>query len=163
MPRRKPRTHRIVELNPGLDFHHERSKRQHGQTEQLFTPLEQRVSAPNYWTNVEQRRVHRKEPYVPTLNDLNAIINGACNIPPEWLNRQVRLIRSHQRDKAKSNDEWYALHCIRGCTYFNCAYVYYNYHVSTSNLINFHSTTRWDISAQADVLNFKNADQFRHL
>ena len=125
-PKRNPRTQRIVELNPSLEFHYEQARHFNDQRETPFTPHERCVATPHYWTNVEQRSTYRKEPFVPTLNDINAIINGACNIPLEWLNRQVNFMKSHQRDMMKFNDEWYALHCIRGCTYFNCAYVYYH-------------------------------------
>ena len=137
-PKRNPKTQRIVELNPSLHFHHEQAQQINDQSE-VLTPLKLRVAAPNYWTNVERQRTYRREPFVPTLNDVNAIIDGACNIPLEWLNRQVHFMKSHQQDMMKSNDEWYALNCIRGFTYF-CGYVYYHYHVSTSNLI--HSISR---------------------
>ena len=143
---RNPRTQRIVELELNLEFHHEQMNQYANvPREPLFSPLELRISAPSYWTNAERQRVYRREPFVPTINDVNALVNGACNVSIEWINRQIHFMKSHQRDMVKSNDEWYALHCIRGCTYFNCAYTYYHYHVSSSNLLNFHSTTRWDI------------------
>ena len=91
-PARNQRTQRIVKLKPNLAFHHEQLNQQiNNQREPLFSPFEVRISAQSYWTKSERQRVYRREPYVPTINDINAIINGACNISIEWINCQIHF------------------------------------------------------------------------
>lgn len=93
------------------------------------------------------------------MNDLNQIIYGTCNILMKWITTQVYHLEANQFHLAKTKEQWYAVHCICGCTYYNCGFIFYNYHVSESNIISYHTLSRFDISNQIDVCNIKSTDE----
>ena len=149
----KPVTQRILPPTPHVikcltapehAFHYESHSSSHNQPrKEYFLPLEKRAVSNDYWLNADNIEVPLRLPFRPTQNDLDLIADHNCKIPLEWLIRQ-RHLASHDPMSARTNEEWYTLHCIRGCTYFNCGYLYYNYHPSVHNPVEYSLVTRWD-------------------
>ena len=122
----------------------------------FFLPLERRPITSTHWLSAENQQVPLHAPFQPTQNDIDLVSHHACKLPQEWITRQTQLL-GIDPSSARTNEEWYALHCIRGCTYFNCGYVFYNYHPSINNPVEYALVTRWDKNMFVDVMNVKDA------
>ena len=150
--------------SPNCHFHYEGRDTSHRKKptcpvrnkKAFFLPLERRPITSTHWLNAENQQVPLRTPFKPTQNDIDLVSHHACKLPPEWITRQTQLL-GIDPSSARTNEEWYALHCIRGCTYFNCGYVFYNYHPSIHNPVEYALVTRWDKNMFVDVMNVKDA------
>ena len=163
---RIPPQARLIKImsSPNCYFHYEGRDTSHRKKptcpvrnkKAFFLPLERRPITPTHWLNAENQQVSLHAPFQPTQNDIDLVTHHACKLPQEWITRQIQLL-GIDPSSARTNEEWYALHCIRGCTYFNCGYVFYNYHPSIHNPVEYALVTRWDRNMFVDVMNVKDA------
>ena len=75
---------------------------------------------------------------MPTKWDFLISHTGTCNVRFEEVKKQFLACKSrleNERESAYNNEMWYDYHCRRGCTYFTCPYVWYNYHNDPENII----------------------------
>ena len=75
---------------------------------------------------------------MPTKWDFLISHTGTCNVRFEEVEKQFLACKSrseNERESAFNNEMWYDYHCRRGCTYFTCPYVWYNYHNDPENII----------------------------
>ena len=97
--------HYIQVIDPSVNFHYEAIPRHlQERNEPYFVPLENRILTNEYWINAENRLVYRYTPYVPTINDLNQIKLGTCNILYKWITQQLQHFENNRIDLMKTKD-----------------------------------------------------------